>query len=630
MFDFVHNNKKLVQVFMALIILPFAFWGVDSYTRAGNASVAATVNGEKITPQEFENALNQQLQRLREQLGASFDASLFETPEMKRAVMDNLIGQRLLLDRAKDAGLIVTDAQIAQVIASIDAFQRDGKFDKEVYREVLKRENISQPQFEARVRNELLGQYMQEAYAQNGFVSDAVAENIIRLNEQQRVVRVSTVAAKQFESKAEVSDAEVKEYFDKNIGEFQIQEQARVEFVKLSADGLLPKVGVSADEVHDYYKTHETDFGTPESRKAAHILISTKAGASQAELDAARAKAEQLLQQAKRNPAGFADLARQNSQDPGSATNGGDLGFFGRGMMVKPFEDVVFSMKVGEISELVKSDFGYHIIKLLAVEPSKAIPFNEVREGIASKLRQQKATDMFAELAEQFSNVVYEQSDTLKPAADLSGSRIEQSGWLTRQMPAGELWTPEMLQAVFSDEVASGKRNTTAIEVAPQTLVAARVMEYKPAATREFAEVKGMIQQKLLKQKSIELANRHGESVLGQLQAGKNPTLSWGTVQTITRNQYGVLDAGLVRPIFKADAASLPQYIGVKTAQGDYVIARIDAVKEVAAVDDAKRARYAQQIRRLTGEEFARAYLADARQQADISVNLPPAEAAQP
>jgi peptidyl-prolyl cis-trans isomerase D len=623
MFDFVHNNKKFVRVFMALIILPFAFWGVDSYTRAGNAGVAATVNGEKITPQEFENALNQQLQRLREQLGASFDASIFDTPEMKRAVMDNLIGQRLMLDRAKAAGMVVTDDQIAQAIAGIDVFQSDGKFDKKVYREVLKRENISQPQFEARVRNEMLGQYMQDAYAQNGFVSDAVAENIIRLNEQQRVVRVSTVSSKQFEAKAEVSDAEVREYFDKNPGEFQIKEQARVEFVKLSVDGLLPKVSVSAGEASDYYKAHEAEFGTPETRKAAHILISTNVDAPQAELDAAKAKAEQLLQQAKRNPASFADLARENSQDPGSAANGGDLGFFGRGMMVKPFEDVVFSMKVGEISELVKSDFGYHIIKLLDVEQTKATPFDKVRDVIVSKLRQQKASDMFAELAEQFSNVVYEQSDTLKPAADLSGSRIEQSGWLTRQMPAGELWTPEMLQAVFSDEVANGKRNTTAIEVAPETLVAARVLEYKPAATRAFADVKSIIQQKLLKQKAVELANSHGESVLGELQAGKKSKLSWGEMQTITRNQHGALDAGLVRPIFQADATSLPQYVGVKTGQGDYVIARIDAVKEIGEVDDAKRARYAQQIRRLTGEEFARAYLADVRQQADISVNLP-------
>ncbi|HEY0664561.1 MAG TPA: SurA N-terminal domain-containing protein [Gallionella sp.] len=630
MFDFVHNNKKLVRVFMALIILPFALWGVDSYTRSGNAGVAASVNGEKITQQDFENALRQQQQRLREQLGAGFDDKLFDTPEMRRAVLDNLIAQRLLLDRAKAAGLVVTDDQVAQIIGNIEAFQQDGKFDKARYREVLSRENIAPLTFEARLRNEVLGQQMQESYAQNGFASATVAENIIRLNEQKRVVRLSPVSSKQFEAKADVSEAAVKEYFEQNPGEFLVQEQARVEFVRLSVDGLLPKVNVSDDEVRDYYKTHETEFGSPEARRAAHILISTNVDAPQAALDSAKAKAEQLFAQVRRDPASFSELAIKNSQDPGSAAKGGDLGFFGRGMMVKPFEDAVFSMKKGEISEVIKSDFGFHIIKLLDVEPTKIKPLSEVREGIVFKLRQQKASDMFAELAEQFSNAAYEQSDSLKPAADLSGGKIEKSGWLTRQMAAGEPWTAEMLQAIFSDEAVKDKRNTAAIEVAPDTLVAARVIEYKPAASREFVDVRAAIREKLVHQKAAELAIQHAESLLRQLQAGNQPKMTWGSAQSITRGQHGTLDAGLVRSIFQADAVNLPQFVGAKTGQGDFVIARIDAVKEGGEIDDAKRARYIQQLRRLTGEELSRAHLADAQLQANISVQLSDVKADQP
>ena len=631
MFDFVHENKRLVQVFMALIILPFAFWGVDSYNRSGNsADVAATVDGTKITQQEFENALRQQQARLRQQLGANFDAAMFDNPEMKRAVMDNLVAQRLLVVRAKAAGLVVTDEQVARLIGSIEAFQSEGTFDKKRYGEVLSSQSISPLTFEARLRDELLGQQMQDVYSQNGFVSGQVAERIIRLNEQQRVVSVSPVPMQQFEAQAKVDDAVVKEYYEQNPKEFQVQEQVKVEYVKLSVDGLLPRVSVAKDEVRKYYDDHSSDFGAPEERQAAHILISVNAAAPQAEQDLAKAKAEQLLQQARRNPAKFAELARNNSQDPGSAANGGDLGFFGRGMTLKPFEDAVFALKVGEISDVVKSDFGYHIIKLAGVKPSKALPFDEVREGIANKLRQQKAVDMFAELAEKFSNVVYEQSDTLKSAADLAGAEIVQGGWLTKGMVAGAPWTPMLLQAVFSDEAAKGKRNTSAIEVAANTLVAARVLEYKPAAVRPIGEVQEMIRQKLVRQQAVELATKQGIALVEQLQGGNKPKLSWASPQTITRGQHGSLDAGLVRQVFQADVAKLPQYIGVETAQNGYVIARIDAVKEGEAISDAKRASYSQQLRQLTGEEMSHAYLSNAKQQASIKVNLPEVAKVQP
>jgi len=631
MFDFVHENKKLVQIVLALIILPFALWGVSSYDRSRNsADVVAMANGIKVTQQEFENSLRQQQDRMRQQLGANFDASIFDNPAMKRAVLDNLISQRLLVERAKAAGLAVPDDQVAQLIAGIEAFQDGGKFDKKRYETVLASQNMSPLAFEARVRDELLGQQMQDAYAQNGFAASSVAEKVIRLNEQQRVVRVSPISFQTFMSQAKVDDAALKKYYEQNQSEFQVQEQAKVEYVKFSVEDLLAKVEVSKEDVRTYYNEHQNDFGTPEERRAAHILISVSASASQAEQDAAKAKAEQLLQQARQNPAMFADLARKNSQDPGSAVNGGDLGFFGRGMMVKPFEDAAYSLKVGEISGLVKSDFGYHIIKLVAIKPSRILPFDEARENIVNKLRQQKAADMFAEMAEKFSNTVYEQSDTLKPAADLVGAKIERSGWLIKGTVAGEPWTAKMLQAIFNDEVVKNKRNTAAIEVAPNTLVAARILEYKPASVRALNEVQEAIRQSLLRQQALELAVKQGKSILEQLQAGSKPALSWGPAQSVTRAQHGSLDTGLVRQIFQANAASLPQFVGAETPQNGYMLVSIDAVKEGAAVDDAKRARYVQQLRQLTGEEMSHAYLADVKRQATITVNLPEAGTVQP
>jgi peptidyl-prolyl cis-trans isomerase D len=631
MFDFVHENKTLVQVILALIILPFALWGVSSYDKSGNsADVVATVNGKKVTQKEFDNALNRQQDRMRQQLGASFDPSMLQNPQLRRAVLDNLISQNLLVERARSAGLTVPDEQVAQAIAGISTFQVDGKFDKKRYESVLARQNMSPLTFEASVHDDLLGQQMQDAYVQNGFAANSVVDKIISLNEQQRVVNVSPISFQSFMSQAKVDDAAIKKYYENNASAFQADEQAKVEYVKFSADDLLAKVKVSDEDVRKYYDSHLNEFGTPEERRAAHILIAVKATASQAEQDKAKAKAEQVLQQVKKDPAKFAELAGKYSQDPGSASKGGDLGYFGRGMMVKPFDAAAFSLKVGEVSGLVKSDFGYHIIKLLAIKPSKVLSFDEARQAIANKLRQQKADDMFAELAEKFSNTVYEQSDTLKPAAELVGAKVEQSGWLIKGTAAGEPWTAKMLQAIFNDDVLKNKRNTAAIEVVPNTLVAARILEYKPAALRPLSEVHEQIRQRLLHEQAQELAVQQGKSLLEKLQSESKPKLSWGAAQSITRAKHGSLDLALVRQIFQADSAKFPQYIGMDSAQSGYTLVRIDAVKEGGAITDAKRAGYAQQLRQLTGEELFRAYLADATQHAKIKVNLPETVPAQP
>jgi len=632
MFGFVHNNKRFVQIVFAIIVLPFALWGVDSYTRSGNAADAvATVNSSKISQQEFGNALRQQQDRLRQQLGKNFDPAMLDSPEMKRAVLENLVSQRLMLLSAKDERLVVTDEQVASMIGGIEAFQEGGKFDRKRYEAVLANQGKSPIAFEESLREDMLWQQMEDAYLQNGYSPNSVMENIIRLNEQQRTVSVSPVSFQSFIAQAKVDEDALKKYYNQNMQEFQVREQAKVEYVKFTIDDLLNKIDVSNEELHKYYDEHQGELGTPEERRAAHILISVTANASQAQHDAAREKAEQLLQQIRKTPAKFAELARQNSQDPGSAANGGDLGFVGRGMMVKPFEDAVFALKSGETSGLVKSDFGYHIIKLLAIKPSRTIQFAEAKDGILNKLRQQNAAGKFAELAEKFSNTVYEQSDTLKPAADLIGASIERSGWLINGVDAGEPWTTKMLQAIFTDEVLKNKRNTAAIEVAPNTLVAARVIEYKPVAVSAFADARGVIRQKLLLKQAMELAAEQGKAMLAQLQSGEGrPKLTWGPVQTITRAQYGSLDAGLVNTIFRVNPERLPYYVGIEADQKGYLLARIDAVKDGDPKGEEKRLRYAQQLRQLTGEEMFRAYLSDARQNADIKMKLSEAAPVQP
>ncbi|MDD5179793.1 MAG: SurA N-terminal domain-containing protein [Gallionellaceae bacterium] len=620
MFDFVREKRRFVQIVLALIILPFALWGVDSYRKGGGGEPMATVGGEKISPQEFDLALRQQQERMRESMGDKFDQTVLDKPEIKHSILENLVNQHLLVSQARAAGLTVSDDQLAQIIASIAAFQKDGKFDKQQYEAALSRQNMSPLIFEAKVKQELGMRQLIDAYTRNGQAANTVADNLIRINEQQRVIGTAEIALEPFLKQASVDDAAIKNYYEKNSGEFQAPEQARVEYVVFSAEALQAHVTADEAEIKKYYEEHQPEFGTPEQRQAAHILISVAAQASDKDKQAAKAKAEQVLEKVKQSPTKFAELAKQNSQDPGSAANGGDLGLFGRGMMVKSFDDAVFQLKQGEISGLVQSDFGFHIIKLLAIKPAQTQALGEVKNTIAQKLKQQKASEKFAELAEKFSNTVYEQSDTLKPAAELVKMPVQQSAWLNNDQSGAAPWTGKALQAVFSKEVVKDKRNSAAVEVAPNTLLAVRMLEYKPASTRPLAEVSGAIRQKLLRQQAHELVLKQGKTVLAQLQRGEKVNLEWKAVQTVTRMQHAGHNNELTRQVFQADAARLPAYVGAENAQGGYSLVRVDAVKEPAAIDDAKHANYVQQLRQVTGEELFRAYLADAKAHADISM----------
>lgn len=627
MFDFVQEKKYIVYIVLGLITASLGLVGVNSYQKSGGQGEVATVNGTKISAQEFERSLRQQQEQLKQRLGQGFDAAMFDTPEMKRAVLDNLVAQRVLIDAANKSGLTVSDAQMAQVIGSVEAFQDNGVFDKKRYAKVLANNNLSPLMYEKRVHDELVSQQLNEAFMPNAYSAAYSVAKVMGLNEQQRVVSVATVPFQSLLTQVKVEAAAIKQYYDLNQKEFTVPEQAKVEFVRFSVANLLANSNVDSAEVAVYYKDHQAEFSSEEQRQAAHILINVAATAPQAAQDVARAKAEQVLAQVKTAPKKFAELAKQFSQDPGSAANGGDLGFFSAGMMVKPFSEAAFALKTGEMSGLVKSDFGYHIIKLTAVKASRVLPFDEARETIANKLRQQKASEKFAELAEKFSNTVYEQSDSLQAAAQLAGAKIEQSDWLIKGMPNVQPFNAKALQAIFSDDVVKNKRNTAAIEIDASTLVAARIKEYKAATVKPLAEVQAAIEQKLAREKAIALAATQGADALAKLQKDGSSNLTFATAQTVTR-QANTLDADVLRLVFQANGAKLPQFVGHESAAG-YTIARVEAVKNVENNDVTKQQRYEQQVRRLLGEELFKAYISDAKKKASISISLPEVKAAQ-
>ncbi|MBI2312139.1 MAG: SurA N-terminal domain-containing protein [Betaproteobacteria bacterium] len=621
MFDIVHGHKRAVQIVLALIILPFAFWGVESYRRVGDSNFVASVGDDEISVQEFEAALKDQQDRLRTLMGRNFDPALFERPEFRLSLVENLVRQRLLSREAVGAGLAVSDVQLASIIQQIAAFQQDGRFSKQRYENVLRNQGMTPLNFEARLKQELAVQQLTDAYAQNTFLPAAVIDRIIRLNEQQREVSVAHIAPDSYLARVKVEPTEAKAYYDGHLPEFGVPEQVRIEYLTLSADSLLGQVQVTPEELTKYYEEREKEFGKAEERQASHILITAGQGASEADRAAALKKAEDLLRQVRQAPNKFAELAKQHSQDPGSAANGGDLGYFARGAMVKPFEDAVFQMKPNEILGPVQSDFGYHVIKLTGIRPGKVAGFDEVKDRIEQEVRKQKAGKKFAEAAEGFSNMVFEQGESLKPAAEAFKLPIQQSSWLSRA--GGEVAFPgneKMLAAVFSEDVLKNKRNTEAIEVAPNTLVSARVIEHRPASTRPFDEVKADVTRRLARQKAGELALKEGGEKLAALAEGKDPGVGWSKPVTVSRQQAPGMPEAIYGKVFGASPAKLPAYVGAENPQGGYILARVSRVAEVASIDDVKRRAYAQQVRQMLGQEELGAYVASLRKKTEVKI----------
>ncbi|TCV87360.1 SurA N-terminal domain-containing protein [Sulfurirhabdus autotrophica] len=610
------------KIILALIIVPFALWGVDSYIHnKGEADVIASVNGQKILSQEFSQALKDQQERLRTKLGGSFDPALLDSPEVRQSVLDNLINQHLLVQEASKIGVAITDAQLASVIAQIPAFQQDGQFQKERYDALLRNQNMTPSMFESRVRQELMSQQLIGGLTASQFMSHTVVEAVMKASEQQREASVHVVKPEQFLSKIKIEPAAVKSYYDSHLADFKVPEQVRAEYVVLSADALLSQVQVSDEEVKNYFLSHSKQYQTVEERQAAHILISVAPDATAAEKTAANKKANQVLKEVNSHPADFAELAKKYSQDSGSAAQGGDLGMFGRGAMVKPFEEAAFKMTVGEITGPVKSDFGLHIIKLTAIKPAKSRALDEVKGEIVSELKKQKASKKFAEVADNFSNIVYEQGDSLKPAADALKLTVQTSGWVSRTSGDGAgLNNEKVLQALFSDEILNNKRNTEAIEVASNTLVSARVIDHKAASTKPFDQVSSAIAERLQNEQAVVMAKEQGETMLAQLRQGKSVALAWDASKTITRQNAQGLDEAALIQVFKANAHKLPAYAGVENPHGGFTLLKISKVTDATGIDEAKRKAYAQGLSELVASEQTAVYLASLKKQAEIKV----------
>jgi peptidyl-prolyl cis-trans isomerase D len=625
MFDAIRKYQRVLLIILLLLIFPaFVFFGVSGYDQfLSDDDSVAKVEGDRITRQAFDQAMRRRLEQLREVLGDQIDASLLDTAEARREILDGLIVERLLAQQADRRHLSVSDAQLRATILEIPGLRKpDGGFDMARYQALLKGQGLTEASFEAQLRRDQILRLLPDAAGAGAWMPGTVVDRLIALQEERRDIRILRLVPRDFAAGVRPTDDQLRKHYDDNASAFETPESASVEYLVLSAEDLARGVSLSEDDLRTYYEQNKARYGAPEQRRASHILIRLEPGAPPAERERAMTRARALAAQA-RGGADFAALARANSQDPGSAVQGGDLGLFTRDAMVKPFADAAFALKVGEISDVVESDFGLHVIRVSAIQPAGEQPFATVRGAIEAELRRQQAGRQFVEAAEAFTNLVYEQSDSLKPAAERFKLTIRTAPDVERR-PSPEagkspLAHPRLLAALFADDAVKNRRNTDAIEVGSNTLVAARILEHRPAQRKPFEAVRADVLAQVVERESQRLAREAGEARLKALRGGEAAPSALAPVRTIGRAADPQLPGDTVDAIFRAPASSLPAWVGVTLPDGGYLIAQVLKVAPPTAERVAeRRAAYASQLQRLQAQQDVASWLASLKARASI------------
>lgn len=616
MFDFVEKHKRLIMFVLVLIIGPaFVVVGVNTFDMGVSSANIAEVEGRPITVDEFERALDQQRERARQALGRNFDASTFDTPERRKELLDQLIAQRLLLDYASRQHMAISNPQLQDALKRYPEFlDEKGNISKEKFEVMVRAAGMTPEGFLASLRSQMVGQQVAGAIEQAAFVSQSAAERFALLSGEAREVSRFVLPASQYAAQVQVTPAEIESYYQSHTDEFRTPEQMRAQYVVLTREAVESQISVSPDEVK---KQYEASLGPKLKAR-----------------DEARAKAEAVLAELRKNPGRFAELAKQHSQDTASAAQGGDVGYFGRGAMVKAFEEAVFKLKPQEISPIVETEFGLHIIQLTDVKGAErrashilwnapSVPKDQAASlaSVEKELRQQQLVKKFAEATENFKDVAYEQPESLQPLAERFKLNIETSNWVSKTAGQPPLDHPRLLNALFAPDAVQEKHNTEAVEVAPGRWVVARVLEHRPASIRPLADVRSDIEQSLREQKAMTLAKQAGEEKLKALQAGDSVQANWSNPVRLSRDKQSDVSREVLTALFKADTSKLPAYLGMETPGAGYVIYRIGKVEAPPAADPQMllSARYA--LGRLESERNIEAFAEALRQRGDVEIN---------
>ncbi len=608
----------LILMFLAI---PFILWGIGSYFEGGATPPVAKVNGTAITQQVYRQRLDE-LQ--------SMNPGRLDSRAMRERVLESMIDQTLLLTEAEDNGYRTGNAQLAQIIKEVPSFQRDGQFEPLLYEAWLRQQRLNPAEFEARLRREYLAVQVQRGLSESAFVTDADMAAMLRLLQQQRRISYALIKTDSLLPKITVSAQEIEEHYQKHQDDFRTPEAVRVEYLTLKASDTAQQIEPSEEELRQAYAAETARYVTPEKRRVSHILIEVPAGAKADAVEAARSKAQDLLKQA-RSGANFATLAKQHSNDPESAAKGGDLGYVGRGVLPPELEAAVYALKSGEVSEVVQTDYGFHIAKLTEYAPGERRSFEAAKPELIALVRKRKGEERFYELAERFRNLVYEHPETLEVAAKELGLNVATSDWFTRAGGSGIAAQPRVVAAAFEPEVLSRERNSDAIEIDPETVVAVRVIDHRPAAVRPLAEVRGEIERLLKVQRAHDQALALAGEWMKQLESGKRlPELAreigatFVASKTVTREKPEGVDRRVLTAAFAAPRPKdQPLYGHVDLGQEGAAVYALEAVQDgdPAKADPASKARVRQQLLQRHGADYFASYRAGLRKSADVKIN---------
>ncbi len=622
MFDFVRTHTRLMLGLIVLLIFPsFVFFGVQGYSSfmEDSGKSVATVDGRGITRAEWDNAHQRNIERMRQQM-PGVDAKLFDSPEMKRQTLDTLVRERVLFAAADKLVLMPGDERLARLFRSDPQFAGMRNPDGSVNRELLAAQGMNSEQFAMRLRQDFGTRQVLAGVASSAFAPSAAASASLGSLLQRREVQVQRFDLAMYAAKVTPTDADIEAYYKANEASFKADEQATIEYVVLDLAVLMKGVVTPEADLKTYYEQNAARYTAAEERRASHILIKADKDAPAADKAKAKARAQALLDEARKNPKAFAELARKNSQDTGSAVQGGDLDFFGRSAMVKPFEDAVFAMKEGAISNVVESDFGYHVIQLTATRGGQKKPFEELRAEIGAEVRKSAAQKRYAEAAEQFTNTVYEQADSLQPVIDKW--KLDKQTASVKRTPApgaaGPLASAKLLAAVFGNEVVRNKRNTDAVETGPNQLAAARVVQHTPARVLALAEVKDRVRERVVAAQAAALAKKEGEARLAEVKKAPDQTLT--TTLVVSRAQAQTLPRAVIDAALRADPNTLPAVVGVDLPELGYVVLKVQKLlprDPVPGGDAPLLAQYSQ----AWADAEAQAYLEALKKRFKASVN---------
>ena len=587
MFDLIRKHIKIMQILLFILIVPsFVLFGIDGYSRFKDQGEAvAVVDGKNIMQGEWDAAHKNEIDRLRTSM-PTLDAKLLDTPEAKYATLERLLRDRVILAAVSKLNLTASDQRLARSLQedpSIAALRKpDGSLDIERYKQLVGAQGLSPEMFEARVRSDIAANQVLAGVGTTGLLTPAAADLSLNAFFERREIQIARFNAADFASKLALSDSQLEAYYKDNPAFFQAPEQANIEYVVLDLESVRKTITLNPDEVKTFYDQNSQLLAGKEERRASHILIAAPAAAPAAEREAAKTKAQALLAQVQKAPDTFADVAKKNSQDEGSAVNGGDLDFFGKGAMAKPFEDATYALKKGDISAVVETEFGYHIIRLTDIKAAVQKSFEEARPGIEADLKKQQAQKKFAEAAEAFTNGVYEQADSFKGVADRLKLEVKTAANVQRK-PAtgvtGVLANAKFLNAVFSADSVDKKRNTEAVDLGSSQLASARIVQYVPGRTQPFAEVKDNVRARLLAVQGAELARKEGLAKLAAWQASPAAAVTPESA-TASRDQGAKLPAQLIEAALRADIAKLPALVGVDLGTQGYAVVKINKLLE--------------------------------------------------